>query len=184
MAILSKGTTFASGDQVTAANLNNLVDASTFDTPADNSTIQKNGSGLLAVKDAGITLAKLATDAYTTGTWTPSIGGSATYSGRSATYTKIGRLVFVTGNITISSIGTGSQYQISGLPFTAASDASLAVSNWSNSAAAYNYLVVNVNSGTTTASVHGVSSASTSIDITPTFFANSAGIKFSGVYYV
>lgn len=56
MSVLSKGTTFANGDQVTAAALNALVDNATFNIPADDSTIHKNGSGLLAVKDAGISL--------------------------------------------------------------------------------------------------------------------------------
>lgn len=63
MAVLSKGVTISTGDQVTAANLNNNVDNATFDTPADNSTIQKNGSGLLQVKDSGVTPTKLSTGA-------------------------------------------------------------------------------------------------------------------------
>jgi len=60
MAILSKGNTFATGDQVTALKLNNLVDSSTFASGAvDDSTTQLNGSGQIIVKDSGITSAKL-----------------------------------------------------------------------------------------------------------------------------
>lgn len=60
MAILVKGTDFTTGDQVTAANLDNLVDAATFASGAvDNSTTQLSG-GAIIVKDAGITMAKLA----------------------------------------------------------------------------------------------------------------------------
>lgn len=33
MAVLSKGVTISTGDQVTAASLNNNVDAATFDVP-------------------------------------------------------------------------------------------------------------------------------------------------------
>ena len=60
MAILSKGNTFATGDQVTALKLNNLVDSATFASGAvDDSTTQLNGSGQIIVKDSGITSAKL-----------------------------------------------------------------------------------------------------------------------------
>jgi hypothetical protein len=55
MAILSKGTDFATGDQVTADKLDNLVDNATFASGAvDNSTTQINGSGQLIVKDSGV----------------------------------------------------------------------------------------------------------------------------------
>jgi hypothetical protein len=60
MAVLSKGTTFATGDQVTATKLNNLVDSSTFASGAvDNTTTQLSG-GAIIVKDGGIATAKLA----------------------------------------------------------------------------------------------------------------------------
>ena len=60
MAILSKGNTFATGDQVTALKLNNLVDNATFASGAvDDSTTQLDGSGRIIVKDGGITSAKL-----------------------------------------------------------------------------------------------------------------------------
>jgi hypothetical protein len=56
-------------------------------------------------------------DDYEEGTWMPTLGGTATYSAQSGTYTKIGRLVHVTGTITVNAIGTGSPNTISGLPF-------------------------------------------------------------------
>ena len=60
MAILSKGTTLATGDQVTASRLNSLVDNATFASGAvDNSTTALDGSGRIIVKDGGITTAKL-----------------------------------------------------------------------------------------------------------------------------
>ena len=60
MAILSKGTDFTTGDQVTAAKLDALVDDATFASDAvDNSTTQLDGSGRIIVKDGGITAAKL-----------------------------------------------------------------------------------------------------------------------------
>ena len=60
MAILSKGTDFTTGEQVTAARLDALVDNATFASGAvDGSTTQLNGTGAIIVKDGGITSAKL-----------------------------------------------------------------------------------------------------------------------------
>ena len=62
MAILSKGNTFATGEQVTAAKLNNLVDNATFASDAvDNSTTALDGTGKIIVKDGGIAPAKIST---------------------------------------------------------------------------------------------------------------------------
>jgi len=52
------------------------------------------------------------------GVWTPSVGGSATYSAQTGTYVKLGTQVTVKCNLVINSIGTGSTTSISGLPFT------------------------------------------------------------------
>jgi hypothetical protein len=60
MAILSKGTDFSTGDQVTAAKLDALVDNATFASDAvDDSTTALDSNGKIIVKDAGITSAKL-----------------------------------------------------------------------------------------------------------------------------
>jgi len=68
MAILSKGNTFADGDQVTSAKLNNLVDNATFvaggDGTTDNATLEVNGSGTLQVKT--IQTGNIASNAVTT----------------------------------------------------------------------------------------------------------------------
>jgi cytoskeletal protein CcmA (bactofilin family) len=66
MAILSKGTTYSDGDQVTSTNLNALVDSATFASDAvDDSTTQLS-SGKIIVKDLGIATGKLAASAVTT----------------------------------------------------------------------------------------------------------------------
>jgi len=66
MAILTKGTDFTTGDQVTAVKLDNLVDNATFASGAvDNTTTQIDGSGQIIVKDAGIGTAKITDDAVT-----------------------------------------------------------------------------------------------------------------------
>lgn len=66
MAVLSKGQTFATGDQVTALKLNDLVDDATFVAGAvDNASTQLSG-GAIIVKDDGITTAKINNLAVTT----------------------------------------------------------------------------------------------------------------------
>jgi hypothetical protein len=68
-------------------------------------------------------------DDYEEGTWTPSVGGTATYTTQAGTYVKIGRVVYFSGYLVISAIGTGSQITISGLPFT-----STTTTDWVNNA--------------------------------------------------
>ena len=61
-------------------------------------------------------------DDYEEGTWTPTTSGSSEWAiahNRSCTYTKIGRLVHITANLSIYRSGSGSvQIEIGGLPFT------------------------------------------------------------------
>lgn len=65
MAVITKGHTFANGDQVTAVKLNNLADAATFASGAvDNVSTQLSGGGII-VKDGGISTAKLADTSVT-----------------------------------------------------------------------------------------------------------------------
>ena len=52
-----------------------------------------------------------------TGTWTPTIGGTATYTIQEGYYVKVGALVYLQGKLVINAIGTGSTTTISGLPF-------------------------------------------------------------------
>ena len=61
MPILTKGSTFATGNQVTAANLNALVDSATFAAGAVDTVTTELASGAIAVKNGGITPSKLST---------------------------------------------------------------------------------------------------------------------------
>ena len=68
MAILSKGTDFSTGDQVTAANLDALVDSATFAAGAvDNTTTALDSSSpqKIIVKNGGIGTTQLATSSST-----------------------------------------------------------------------------------------------------------------------
>jgi hypothetical protein len=59
-------------------------------------------------------------DDYEEGTWTPTIGGTATYNNRIGNYTKIGNVVTAFCLVNIALIGTGSTTAITGLPFSSA----------------------------------------------------------------
>lgn len=67
-------------------------------------------------------------DDYEEGTWTSTVGGNATYGANTARYTKIGRQVFASFDLNITTIGTGSTLEISGLPFTCGDDIAEGVS--------------------------------------------------------
>ena len=56
-------------------------------------------------------------DDYEEGTWTPTVGGTATYTSQVGQYVKIGRQVTVFFDMTINVIGTGSANMINSLPF-------------------------------------------------------------------
>ena len=68
MGVLTTGQTFSSGDQVTAAKLNDIANQATFTSASattDDSTLTL-GSSKLKVKDLGITSTQLATDSVIT----------------------------------------------------------------------------------------------------------------------
>ena len=62
-------------------------------------------------------------DDYEEGTWTPSLGGTATGT-FTGTYVKIGKLVTLRGSISVTLILTGNTTQITGVPFPATSGGS------------------------------------------------------------
>lgn len=97
-----------------------------------------NCKGLAAIADPNVL------DGYEEGTWTPVVLGTTTsgtcaYSGQVGTYTRIGRVVFFTFNVTWTGhTGTGG-IQLGGLPFSASGTApgvSLYVSDLSFTAGA------------------------------------------------
>jgi hypothetical protein len=95
---------------------------------AGNLTLEKNlsvGNATPTTSGTGITFPATQSassnantlDDYEEGTWTPSLGGTATYSIQEGYYTKIGNVVTVWMDIGISSLGTGSTSIVTGLPF-------------------------------------------------------------------
>ena len=100
MAILSKGATIVADTQISATNLNNLVDAATFVSGAVDGTTTQLSGGAIIVKDGGITPAKLSTGG-------PSWTGGGTLSATAFSGPLTGAVTGnVTGNLTGNSAGT------------------------------------------------------------------------------
>lgn len=118
-------------------------------------------------------------DDYEEGTWTPSIGGSATYTTQTGTYTKVGRAVTILGILTINAIGTGSLTQVSGLPFAAATATPLAIGTFSSLATAVVFISA-VASGSTITFPTAI--AATATNGNANIFGNGASVTFFGTY--
>lgn len=148
------------------------------------------GSLTFSAADAGITFNKTGAltnstlNDYETGSWTPSLGGTATYGFQSGRYTKIGNSVFIQGAVTVTSLGTGSASTITGLPFASSSAQRVAlgsVAYWGGIASATITITPWVDNGTTSVQFVGNSASATSIgSVSP--FANGAFVQFSGCY--
>jgi len=110
--------------QVSVANLTagRAISATSVTASTGNFVVGTSGQGIDFSATPGTGTSELLAD-YEEGTWTPSIGGTATYTLQSGTYTKVGRLVSVSAVLQINVIGTGNVNTISGLPF--ARDANL-----------------------------------------------------------
>ena len=123
-------------------------------------------------------------DDYEEGTWTPTLGGTATYTIQTGRYTKIGALVHVSINLVVNSIGTGSTNTVYGLPFTPSGGSTQAgCTNWFNSIASNQiYIFPRAVSGDTTIYFAGIQSSTTQVNNSPTIFGSSAQIEFSIVY--
>ena len=154
----------------------------TYDTDTDDLTL---GAGSLVVgtagqgidfsaqtPSAGMTAELL--DHYEEGTWTPSIGGDATYHSQVGTYTRIGRYIYMQVTMQINVIGTGSTTTVSGLPFTITANATKGgVNRLGNSATAVVWLMPNI--AATSFNFCGMTAAASNItDAIPIFGTGQA----------
>ena len=114
---VTASTFYGSGANLTSVAVNSATGDFTI---SSGNLVVGSGYGIDFSATSGTGTSELFDD-YEEGTWTPIVGGTATYGPRAGTYTKIGNRVMLTGRINISSIGTGSQNEITGLPFTASS---------------------------------------------------------------
>lgn len=117
---------------------------------------------------------------YGEGTWTPSLGGTATYTDRSATYTRVGRMCTFDCKMTINAIGTGSATTVSGYPFTNGSvDTSGSIALWQNIVASYVYLAPHMSAFSATSIFGGIGAAGASLSIPVSVFTSSTVVRFS-----
>jgi hypothetical protein len=127
-------------------------------------------------------------DDYEEGTWTPSIGGSATYNSQWGSYTKVGRVVTCQFWISVNAIGSGSATTITGLPFsisnpTYANDISGGpVTYFASSATSVFTLNIRGSGGGTSLFFSGTTLTSTTINNSVSVFQNSAVVQASIIY--
>lgn len=119
-------------------------------------------------------------DDYEEGTWTPSVGGTATYGTRNATYTKIGDTVRCYFDITITSIGTGSVGTLSGFPFSSSYNDAGCISYWSGLATSV--LSISIQMSSATCLFIGATTSGTACVNGFSIFGNSARIIGTVVY--
>jgi hypothetical protein len=123
-------------------------------------------------------------DDYEEGTWTPSVGGTATYGGTNGgTYTKIGRLIIITAICEIGLIGTGSATSITNLPFAAAGTypSSGSISYFTNLAQSVVNVVPYVNSGQSSVLFRTLTAAASTMS-GGNIFQNSTRVDFTLIY--
>jgi len=174
---------------------NSVIDASQIKTPitfagdvtlsTGNLVIGTAGKGIdfsITSHPAGMTSELLAD--YEEGTWTPSVGGTATYTAQTGKYTRVGRLVTVIGHIQINVLGTGSTTTLSGLPFNNSDLTPISVGYWSGLAVNVIYISGYIGAaGSIILFVSGTTSSGTANNAIA-LFGNSADIYFSATYVV
>jgi hypothetical protein len=146
-------------------------------------TPSTSGSGITFPATASISSNANTLDDYERGNWTPSLGGTATYTFRNADYVKIGRLVFVQCAIAVSSIGTGSTTVLTGLPFAIGggnANIGLSVGFFDNVASS----VYNISGAITTTQItfYGITAAVTTRP-TNAIFGSNTRVDFAVCYY-
>ena len=180
--IVSDGTNYFTmrgigGVAISGTPANNYLavwtDATTIEGP---STLTFDGTALTIPGQIAFPATQVASagantlDDYEEGTWTPVIGGvggtsGQTYANQVGAYIKIGRLVVAPYDVELSAKGTiTDQVQISGLPFTVETNATLlnpSAMIWIALATTWVSIHAAGVSGATTARVYGAASAAT-----------------------
>jgi hypothetical protein len=125
-------------------------------------------------------------DDYEEGTWTPSLGGTATYNSQLGQYIKIGRQVTVTVILQVTTLGTGSTTTISGLPFAtnATAISGNAVAKFTTAVNVIGLNALALDGSVTTIRFTYISASGASNTYDPALFGNSTAVYFSLTYIV
>jgi hypothetical protein len=128
-------------------------------------------------------------DDYEEGTWTPSVGGTSTYTQQQGSYIKVGRLVTVSFDMAILLLGTGSTSSMSGLPFTVGSATSPKYEQCHGAMGYVQSLAVNVYSLTFNAAANGTAIVSVSMNtlggtanVNPAIYGNGTRVQGTVTY--
>ena len=113
------------------------------------------------------------------GSWTPSVGGNATYNAQTGKYIKIGNQVTCWFNIYVNSLGTGSHVTVTGLPFTVSNITEFnangnSMTYWSNINTACTYLAVKLDKNTTQFQFTNTTTATTTVGTTVSVYKDGA----------
>jgi len=171
---------------------NKTLTSPTLTTPIVSTTMGVGGA-TPSTSGAGITFPATASastnantlDDYEEGTWTPTLGGTSTYSTQEGNYTRVGNFVYAVGIVVLTGLGTGSTTTLTGLPFTAAVQSN----RFPGSIAFYSSIAVSIvtmycftNNNSVTVQFGTVATAQTNTDDVRAIFNNTAHVQFSICY--
>jgi hypothetical protein len=124
-------------------------------------------------------------DDYEEGTFTPNVGGTATYYEQTGRYTKIGNRVFITIRLNINTLGTGDNYRILGLPFTPSGVIGpISVGFFGNLAITANYISGYVTTASPEITMTATTAANATITNGAPVFQSGTDVAISASYYV
>ena len=128
-------------------------------------------------------------DDYEEGIWTPIIGSTGgqsgqTYANQTGAYIKVGRMVLVQFDVTLSNKGTmtGGTLQIQGLPFATVGNASGTLSYFTNLSTAFTFLTI-LGQGNGALVTGTTAAAGTIAVVAPSAVANITQFVGAMVYY-
>ena len=126
-------------------------------------------------------------DDYEEGSWTPNVGGTATYNIQEGRYVKVGQLVYLQCKIEINVLGTGSTTTLSGLPFTTlntsfTSGGTGAIAYFGSLASVVTTLVASSGGNSTSIVFGSLTAAGNTMTGATAVFGNSARIDFAITY--
>jgi hypothetical protein len=147
-----------------------------------NATPSTSGAGITFPATQSASTNANTLDDYEEGTWTPNLGGTATYTSQTGYYTKIGNQVTITADLTVLVLGTGSTVDVLGVPFNAPNLASGSVGYYSNTAV--NVLGINCYISNLRATTTGNTTPSTTATNGIAVFGNTARIALAVSYFV
>ena len=176
---------------------NSVINANQIKTPitfADNVTLSTGnlvigtaGKGIdFSIDPSAPGMTSELFDDYEEGTWTPSVGGTATYNAaNNGSYTKVGNVVHCQFRLHITLIGTGSTSVISGLPFTSSAsffEQTGCVGYFEALATIMTFLTFFNSASATTLTLNGLALAATSTTVPAAVIGNNTVI-FGSISY-